>query len=197
MGMIHDLIKMKYVREGYLSNYPYHMISDKEMFDAFIDYTIGENSRSNSKIRYFNHNYPCLDSSLSNDYDNLKSEIICHINQFLTDSRKTIPDWVYSYMLGEVISIHSNKQDIHHLLVQLGVDNIDDIFTSSAAKQCLRVSKSWIATVEQSAARSATCSGVCSSCDKYIKSSSYVRTVPTIFGEPHVLKSLRINPIVI
>ena len=34
---IHDLIKIKYIREGYLPNYPYHMISDEEVFNAFIN----------------------------------------------------------------------------------------------------------------------------------------------------------------
>lgn len=37
MSLVHDLIKIKYVREGYLPNYPYHLISDSEMCDAFIN----------------------------------------------------------------------------------------------------------------------------------------------------------------
>lgn len=36
--MLHDQIKIEYVRQGYLPNYPYHLISDKEMFDAFLMY---------------------------------------------------------------------------------------------------------------------------------------------------------------
>lgn len=35
MSFIHDIIKIKYIREGYLSNIPYHLVSDEEMFYAF------------------------------------------------------------------------------------------------------------------------------------------------------------------
>ncbi len=34
--LTHDIIKIQYSREGYLPDYPYHMISDREMFNAFI-----------------------------------------------------------------------------------------------------------------------------------------------------------------
>ena len=36
MSYIHDIIKIKYVREGWLPNWPYHLISDQEMCDAFL-----------------------------------------------------------------------------------------------------------------------------------------------------------------
>ena len=35
---IYNLIKIKYIREGYLPDLPYHLISDNEMYDAFLSY---------------------------------------------------------------------------------------------------------------------------------------------------------------
>ena len=37
MSFIHDIIKIKYSKLGYLPSYPYNLISDKEMFQAFIN----------------------------------------------------------------------------------------------------------------------------------------------------------------
>ena len=37
MSFVHDVIKIKYAREGYLPDLPYHLISDEEMCDAFIN----------------------------------------------------------------------------------------------------------------------------------------------------------------
>ena len=34
--LLHDIIKIHLIGAGYLPNYPYHMISTKEMCDAFI-----------------------------------------------------------------------------------------------------------------------------------------------------------------
>ena len=34
--LAHDIIKITYVREGYLKNFPHHLISDEEMCVAFI-----------------------------------------------------------------------------------------------------------------------------------------------------------------
>ena len=69
-------------------------------------------------------------------------------------------------MLGSVISVNSDKLDIHDMLVLMGIDNIDDEFLPEAQKECLRYSKEW---VNRSNDRP-----------------------PTIFGEPHVIKSLRL-----
>ena len=46
--LVHDLIKIKLVRAGYLPNYPYHLISDKEMCEAFIS----ANSVDTSNLTY-------------------------------------------------------------------------------------------------------------------------------------------------
>lgn len=165
MSFIHDVIKRQYVYEGYLPNYPYHLISDKEMFDAFM----GDGG-------YFSTNYPesfvSSDSTLLNAYNQLKSNISTYIDNYLSDPTNiAIPDWVYSYMMGVVISPTSNTRDIHDLLVLMGEDNLDDIFTVQASLTCLSISKEWINKLPMS--------------DR----------VPTMFGEPHVIKSLRLNPL--
>lgn len=36
MSIIHDIIKINYIQSGYLPNYPYYLISDKEMINAFL-----------------------------------------------------------------------------------------------------------------------------------------------------------------
>lgn len=171
MSITHDIIKIMYVREGYLPNYPYHLISDKEMIDAFI----------NNDTNFFDDNYPCLNSSLSDVYQDLKSDILYHMNQYLSDDKYNIPDWVYSYMIGNVISINSDTLDKHDLLVGLLCDNIDDEFTGDAQAECYKISKLWINKLPY---RDIT--------DGNGQIVKYKRK-PTIFGEPHVIKSLRLR----
>ena len=36
MSLLTDYIKIKYSQEGYLPNYPYHLLSDKECMNAFL-----------------------------------------------------------------------------------------------------------------------------------------------------------------
>lgn len=165
MSLMHDIIKIKYSREGYLPNWPYHLISDSEMCDAFL------NTNSYS---YFYDTYPNVDSSLQNVYDSLVAAIQYHINalKLSTDESYAMPDWVYSYMLGAVIGPNSSQQDIHDLLVLLDTDNIDDIFTPVASLACYDVSKLWV---------------------NKISSDARLHRPPTCFGEPHVIKSLRLR----
>lgn len=175
--LIHDIIKIKYVNEGYLPNYPYHLISIEEMCDAFM---------SSDNTGYFFDSYPCLDNSLTEPYNQLVTVIRYYINELKEYTRSDayndykLPDWVYSYMLGEVISINSDILDIHDLIYPLGVDNIDDIFDAKASIACYQVSKAWVnklgslETVE-------------------IEGKSYSSRPPTMFGEPHVVKSIRLN----
>lgn len=190
--LIHDLVKIKYVNQGYFSkNYPYHLISDDEMFNAFIDLGTGyTSSLINPKVKYFDLNYPnpfgpddyyekknskgeIIDRvSLSGEYDKLKSYIIDTINQYLKLKQATdavLPDWIYTYMLGEVIYQNSDYQDIYDMLALLGCSNLDNEFTKDACLNC------------------------------YITSLNYVSTLttglrpPTVFGEPHVIKNLRLG----
>lgn len=164
-----DDIKIKYVREGYLPNWPYHLISNEEMCNAFLSI-----SSDGQYSGYFIDNYPLVDRSLGEPYNNLVSALQYHINYFLssTDPNATLPDWVYSYMLGNVISVNSDVIDIHNLLVLLNADNTDDIFTPITARLCYNESKMWIRKLPPDEAE---------------------HRPPTIFGELHVIKSLRLT----
>lgn len=171
---VHDLIKIKLTNAGYLMNYPYHMISDTEMCDAFLSGNTG----------YFYDAYPCLDSSLRTEYTNLVKAIKYHMHCLKTtkDDFYTLPDWVYSYMLGEVISVNSDTKDIHDLLVPLGVDNIDDEFTPEASVACSLTSKQWL--------KQTRVVDIVEFEGEEIDSRP-----PTMFGEPHVIKSIRLQDI--
>lgn len=206
---IHDLIKIHLVREGYLPNYPYHLISDVEMCDAFFN-------KDDESKSYFHVTYPrsvaenvgpaytlrdckgkpILDESgneiVETPYEGLERVIGYYMNKLKTthDDTCVLPDWVYSYMLGEVISVHSEIIDIHDLIKPLGVDNIDDIFTPAAAKACYDTSRRWIKQHlidvwehNESGLDSTECPG----CQN-------VRP-PTMFGEPHVIKSIRLDSV--
>lgn len=174
MSLIHDIVKMQLVRSGYLPNYPYHMISDTEMCDAFLHTSV--NRAGNVElIGYFSDMYPCLSDDLKQPYDALVNEILLHLNKLKLSTKDSyvLPDWIYSYMLGVVVGPFSNSADIHDLLVLLNLDNIDDIFTAEAARACYKISNSWLKKPsEDSETRYAT-----------------------IFGEPHVIKSLRVSRI--
>lgn len=162
MSLINDLIKIKYVREGYLPNWPYHLISYQEMCDAFL-----------SDTGYFATNYPCVDPTLQDIYDNLFNYISQTIDNALNTASDSfeLPNWIYSYMLGNVISINSSKQDIHDLLILLNADNIDDDWTPLASRLCYQVSTEWLGKAVN----------------------SIDNRPPTIFGEMHVIKSLRVD----
>lgn len=187
---IHDVIKIRYIDQGYLPNHPYHLISDKEMFDAFrrIEYTqdIARETFSPSFEGFFWANYSNpeeADQELSTAHAKLVTAIQYHIDQYLgTNGTYTIPDWVYSYMLGTVIGPTSDTKDIHDLILPLGTDNIDDIFDAPSAKACLEESREWIKK---------------KLLPQYITIESTGAVIdlrpPTIFGEPHVVKSLRLK----
>ena len=150
---IHDIIKIQLSRDGYLPNYPPHLISDAEMCDAFLPYvyveddpTFGYDISMDTEINYFRDNYPVVDDSLLDAHKKLVSEIAYHINVLKnsTEDNPVLPDWVYSYMLGYPISINSNKKDIHDLIYPLGVDNLDDDFNADCMVACNIVSLAWI-----------------------------------------------------
>lgn len=175
---IHDIIKIKYVSEGYLPNYPYHMIDDEEMCSAFMLNHSG----------FFYDNYGCLKDTLLDAHDLLVSAIQYHINQFLNTRNSTniysIPDWVYGYMLGTVIGKNSDSLDIHDLISTLDVDNPIDEFGSPASIACYNVSQDWLRKQPTFNANS-----------RYITvhGNRIDLRPPTMFGEPHVIKSLRVN----
>lgn len=195
--LIHNIIKTKYVKLGYLKkNYPYHLISDEEMFNAFIDLGNANFNKTttmvDSNVHYFNDYYPnpfeeedyiytkknakgevVAEISLKSVYEELSSYIISEIKSYLSQLGTTmeheLPDWIYTYMLGEVVYQKSEYLDIFDTLNLLGDSNLDNEFTREACVDC------------------------------YITSSSYISTLttgvrpPTIFGEPHVIKCLRLE----
>lgn len=190
MSLIHDIIKIKYSKLGYLPGYPYHLISDEEMFNAFINLTDEETNNE----YFFEDNYPnpfaeqdlyynkldgngniISQTSLSGEYGKLKAYIIKIIKTYLeyqgtevADNYK-IPNWVYTYMLGEVVYTNSEYLDIYDTLTLLHSNNTDNKFTNQACALCYATSLKYISTL-----------------------TSGLRP-PTVFGEPHVIKQLRLE----
>lgn len=163
--LIHSIIKIQYSAKGYLPNYPYHLISDTEMIHAFI-------SDDESIPTFFSDMYPLIDDSLVDEYTALKESISYHVNYYLAHPESyMIPDWVYAYMLGTVVSVNSPALDKHDLFTLMNLDNVDDEFTPEIAKSCYQISKQWLSKL--------------SSREREHRS-------PTIFGEPHVIKYLRL-----
>lgn len=212
---IHNIIKIKYVTLGYLPNIPYHLVSDKEMFDAFIKYqrVIGVEGLEQYKPdfaadTYYNFNYqipqfdiinnvPMFDiNALSTDersianaiigeldsegerqnsaYLKLTRSICMHIDKYISGVSTEIPDWVYTYMLGVVVSQKSDMLDVHDIISPLGVDNPDDEFDIMAAIACYQTSQTYL--------------------EKTVAISEQKENRPiTMFGEPHVIKAIRLK----
>jgi hypothetical protein len=78
-----------------------------------------------------------------------------------------IPDWIYTYMLGEVVYQQSEYLDIQDTLTLLKCSNLDNEFTREACINCYITSIGYISTLSANARPA------------------------TIFGEPHVIKQLR------
>ena len=194
--LAHDIIKIKYVKLGYIKkNYPYHLISDEEMFNAFIDLGTGfESSLIDPNVRFFDSYYPnpfaeedyiyqkknskgevIEEISLNGEYIRIRDYIITSINDYLQyygtpeESDHQVPDWVYTYMLGEVIYNGSEYLDIQDLLELLHCSNLDNEFTREACVACYATSLNYISTL-----------------------TTGIRP-PTFFGEPHVIKKLRMD----
>ena len=234
---------MKLIDNGYLPNYPYHLISDEEMVNAFLGRKLV--SAEDEPIAYdltgfFIDNYPAvpnptsLVTTVSQSYDNLILSIYCILQLYLLYKAKNIiyeiPDWVYSYMLGAVISVNSDKKDIHDVIKPLGVDNIDDDFDFDCEAACNAESLKWlrqsnqvatmpipyefehddetgrVSFIEDYLANTYFLDGTSTRRTlEYVYSTSYTDLVgikpdnsfylrpPTIFGEPHVIKSIRLS----
>lgn len=182
MSLIHDTIKIKFIKAGYLPNYPYHMISDSEMCDAFL-HNEAASGEDTQLAGFFVDMYPCPDTVLHPKYFKLVDAILYHIQNLKQSNSDTcvLPDWVYSYMLGSVIGPSSNSVDIHDLLVLLDLDNLDDVFTSDASARCYIISEKWLKKLPES------------STSESAKLETIDSRPPTIFGEPHVIKSLRLS----
>ena len=166
MTFVDTLVRIHYVELGYLPNLPYHMITDEEMVNAFI-----------GPGNYFDSVYYCPGKSVEKEYNNLRTYIANLLAAYLDDNSEvtTIPNWIYGYMLGNVITYTSDAEDIIYLyqLNNLIPKESYDIFSEELAASCLAVSKAWIAKL----------------------TSSKLARVPTPFGEPHVIKSLRLSAV--
>lgn len=196
---IHDVIKIKFSRDGYLPNLPYHLISDEEMCDAFItlpesvdsyiteDYfgpTVEDTKTtidwfhsymSDEHPMFFKDNYPLIDDEIRTPYKTLVNRIFYEIQEFkknVNDDRE-LPAWIYSYMLGICIGPMSDKLDIHDMIFAMGTDNIEDDYNIYCAEKCLEISTNWL--------------------KKIIVSQDEIKRPPTMFGEPHVLKAIRLD----
>lgn len=182
-SFIHDTIKILYTNLGYLPNYPYHLISDDEMFDAFMKedggvftdyYPCGKPVPENISSREWDDlsEYDPWDGDLITAYEYLKECIFSKITLYRRDQTKTIPNWVYSYMLLTPISYDSTEIDIQYLYDLIGLNSDAEMpkFNHEVAKYCFAISNDWIH-----------------------KTPGLADRVPSMFGEAHVIKSLRLQ----
>lgn len=132
---LHDIIKIRYVDEGYLPNHPYYLISDAEMIDAF-----------KREDGFFDNSYPCPCDDLQEAYQLLKEAIFAKLDAYLESDKNTIPDWVYSYMLMRPVTYDSDEQDIAYLYELTGVqpETILTEFSPQLARACYATSKDWM-----------------------------------------------------
>lgn len=211
---IHDIIKIRYSNDGYLIDYPYHLISDTEMLTAFYDA---------DGAGFFTDNYPCLSEDIQfiRSYNLLILTIVTYLLLYKHGVIDTIPDWVYSYMLGSSICVNSDKLDIYDLNMQFGIGKTD-IFTQACSEACLSESSNVcmgyfrhtmsITTFPASVVDDMKSIKLQYNTDtmpelyndtvitlydlcRNINISSVFERPPTMFGEPHVLKSLRLKQI--
>lgn len=184
----HDIIKIKYVRLGYLPDWPPHLLADDEMCDAFLKYP-EDPDKSEDELwkewldgddpQFFRDYYylsecrkDSIDYELKDAYRELVKQINYHLNQFKQDLSDSpiLPDWIYSYMLGECVGPKSDISDIHDFISLMGVDNLYDDYNNLCAHTCLDYSGEWL--------------------NKRIQFDEH--RPPTPFGEPHVVKYLRV-----
>lgn len=164
-----NIVKIKYSNEGYLPYYPYHLLSDSEMLDAFIF----------NDSNFFDDTYPCPCDSLLDEYNTLKQYIQACCTKAKQEDDYCLPDWIYTYMLGEVINFHSSQKDVHDLLVLLNLDNLYDEFDEEIYTSIYKVSKAALGTAR-------------------VKAKAMSENVEnfrpcTMFGEPHIVKYLRLE----
>ena len=158
--MLHELTHLEMMlsaqRNGKLQTIGF----TQKNFDAFLQEDGG----------FFAINYPLLDDDLQEDYNLLFSGITECIQAHITDG-VDIPSWVYSYMLGNTLSIYSDSADIAYLYELLGLPTeVYDTFGADLQPACLEVSKEWLSKLP----------------------AKYGSRPATLFGEPHVIKSLRL-----
>lgn len=170
-----DIVKIKYVDEGYMADYPPHLLSKDEMCAAFILAPEGSPT-------FFDSNYVCLNPDLEDVYAQLKSAISYHVSRYLDKIDPVEPPmWVYSYMLGETVCETSDPKDKHDILTAFACDNVSDEFDAQAQQFCYDVSKKFCQKLPKD--------------ERELVTDGKVQLLrpPTIFGEPHVIKSIRVG----
>lgn len=181
--IIHDFIKLTYSNMGYLPGYPYYLISDDEMFNAFT-----------KEDGVFNDYYPCpcngdcanclnqcpvdgeghqIHPNIAEAYQQLKDYMFNMIAKYQSGDIDAIPDWIYSYMLFSCIAYQSSELDVDYLNTLLGLDITkgEPEFTLATARGCYNISSAWLKK----------------------QPNRTTNRPPSMFGEPHVVKSLRLD----
>lgn len=178
---IHDIVKIRFIRQGYLPNHPPHLISDEEMCDAFLPCNFEDASWDTAEYNYFRDTYPLsagakADAALSSAYAALVSAVMYHVNCLKSSesSEYKLPDWVYAYMLGAVVGPTSDVADRHDLFILLNTDNLADDFNINCYRACYEESTQWV---------------------KKLPADMQQHRPPSIFGEPHVIKALRLRAV--
>lgn len=170
----YDVAKIRMINDGYLMNYPYHMISNIEMCDAFL--------KADGHGAFYSL-FPLLDQTLSPVYDTLVATISYYLDQLRADDTYVLPNWVMSYLLGATISVMSDAYDIGDLATGLNVTLDDDsTFNADLENACYEASQLWLqkSGIHQTVV--------------YQGQTIYLRP-PTIFGEPHVIKYFRLTQV--
>lgn len=168
--LANDLVKIKYSEEGYLPDYPYHLISNEEMLKAFV---LSDNC-------FFDDWYPLPCESLEKEYLNLKGCIQSCCEQACKSSDAYVPDWVYSYMLGNAVNVMSGQKDVHDLLVLLNLDNVYDEFNERIYQSIFDVSVKCLGSTKLR---------------ESLQGDAPSLRPPTMFGEPHIIKYLRLEQV--
>ena len=86
-------------------------------------------------------------------------------------------------MLGAVVNVDSSVEDRHYLLSSMGVDNIEDLITEEAQLSCYQVSKRYVNKLTKNQKQIE------------INGEVFLTRPPTMFGEPHVIKELRLQEV--
>lgn len=173
MSLSYDIIKIHLSHLGYLPDYPYHLISDSEMFDAFLHEDLGD------YYGYFIDTYPCnsSDTQISSAYSGLITSMLQRIQYAKLHKEYILPDWMQSYMLGVVVGPNSDPRDRHDLLVSLDLDNMEEEFTDAVYSSILRISTNLVHRYEEVQVKDVP----------ELQSRN-----PSIFGELNVIKYLRV-----
>lgn len=198
-NFINQVVKIQLSAAGYLPDYPYHMISSAEMADAFFETKVTSDSAGvhvdSDFINdgdFFHQLYLCpstWSADIQSAYQKLHRAIqlivgnwkylqTASVSSIIIDEEDIyceltadrLPDWIYSYVLCKVIGLYSPSEDIHDLLVLLDQDNINDEFLETTAANCYKISSEWLS-----------------------KFPGDDKRPPSIFGEMHVIKSLRLS----